>query len=181
MKDQINSHKVQILVLLEPKVAHVELARFAFSLGFSAWAHGADTNSHVWIVWKDQCSVQPLYTSSQEVTVEMRLEDKHKVIVSCVYASCLKRIHQGLWSHLEDIYGHIQNNNSPWISQAISILFRIVARSGEDSNSIWGPYRSFRILYNGTRLLTWDSLGRFSLGVTIGEVRRGFGRDWIKY
>lgn len=54
-----------------------------------------------------------LFTSSQEITMEVIFPDTHKVIITCVYASCLKQIRQELWDHLDDIYGIIQTTNSP--------------------------------------------------------------------
>lgn len=52
LKDMIRVHDIRISILLEPKAAHSELPRFAFSMGFTSWLHDAEINSHTWILWK---------------------------------------------------------------------------------------------------------------------------------
>lgn len=52
LKDMIRVYDIRISILLEPKAAHSELPRFAFSMGFTSWLHDAEINSHIWILWK---------------------------------------------------------------------------------------------------------------------------------
>lgn len=47
LKDIIRQTDLQMLVILEPKAAHREISRFAFSIGFPYWLHGEEVNSHI--------------------------------------------------------------------------------------------------------------------------------------
>lgn len=94
VKDLLRAHDIHCLILLEPKASHAELPSFAFSMGFTSWSHDADVNSHMWLLWKRR--VKNLFSSSQALTVDMICLDNNKMIISWVYASCLKRIRQEL-------------------------------------------------------------------------------------
>lgn len=63
----IRQNLVQILVILEPKVAHSELRRFAYNMGFPY----GNENQHIWILWKAQTEIYPIHISSQAITVHI--------------------------------------------------------------------------------------------------------------
>lgn len=65
--------------------------------------------------------------------MEMINADNRKLVISCVYASCLKPIRQALWSHLDGVHGHLQNTNSPWM---VAGDFNIIADSSEKKGGI---------------------------------------------
>lgn len=69
------------------------------------WIHGADLNSHIWIMWKGVWQIRVLFISSQSITVEIVPQNSPNMVATFVYASCLKRIRKDLWDHLEQISG----------------------------------------------------------------------------
>lgn len=79
------------------------------------WIHGADLNSHIWIMWKGVWQIRVLFISSQSITVEIVPQNSPNMVATFVYASCLKRIRKDLWDHLEQISGLVQQQQSPWI------------------------------------------------------------------
>lgn len=96
LNEMIRKHQIQILVLLQPKVQHSEICHFVFSMGFPHWLHGGDTNTHNWIFWKDMTRVTMMDISPQSITIRMNLQDNQHLLVTFVYASCLKRIRTDL-------------------------------------------------------------------------------------
>lgn len=57
-QEMIRVHDPRFLVFSEPKVAHHELPRFAFSIGFHSWLHGGEGNLYIWIPWKHDIQVE---------------------------------------------------------------------------------------------------------------------------
>lgn len=58
LKAMIRQKTSTFVVLLEPMVDHSEVANLAFKIGFTNWMHGGDVNSHMWILWKPDWSVE---------------------------------------------------------------------------------------------------------------------------
>lgn len=129
----------------------------------------------MWILWKGQCIVQPIYLSSQAVTVEMRLEDHRKVVVSCVYASCLKRIRQELWSHLDVVCAQLQSTTSPWV---VAGDFNIIADSSEKRGGLQvdvGAVQDFQNFIHRNMLIDMGFIGDI---FTWCNNRQGRARIW---
>lgn len=91
LKDIIRQTDLQMLVILEPKAAHREISRFAFSIGFPYWLHGEEVNSHIGVFWRNGIQVEPMFISMQSITVRLVSSSSRQICVTCVYASCLKK------------------------------------------------------------------------------------------
>lgn len=115
LKSILRMHDISILILLEPKANHSEIPRFAFNTGFTAWVHGADSNTHVWILWKGSWHIQTLFIHPQAITVEITIANNQKIVASFVYANCLKRIRRELWEHLDLVSATIRQRQLAWI------------------------------------------------------------------
>ncbi|KAL9689838.1 hypothetical protein QQ045_010229 [Rhodiola kirilowii] len=59
LKGILNSHSVDMLVILEPKIHGGRISNIASFLGFSNFLEGADINDHIWLFWKDDIVVGP--------------------------------------------------------------------------------------------------------------------------
>lgn len=115
LKAIIAQHSISLVVLLEPMVSHYEVDRLAYTLGFPYYHHGRDTNSHIWIFWKENLTVEPLYCSDQALTVRIHLRRNQAFLASFVYASCLERIRRDLWDHLSGIQQTANTDFIPWL------------------------------------------------------------------
>lgn len=98
LQEVFRQHDIQFLAILEPKALHHELPRFAFSIGFHSCLHGDDGNSHIWLLWKSGIQVESLFISAQSITVNVKIQHDHSLFVTCVYASCLKRVRESFGS-----------------------------------------------------------------------------------
>lgn len=175
LKELIRSHDVQFLILLEPKASHTELPRFAFNMGFHSWMHGDDVNSHVWILWKGYYKMHMLFKSSQAITLEVVNPDNQKVVISGVYASCLKRVRQELWSHLDDISGAIRENPNLWM---VAGDFNVITTSSEKRG---GQPLDMGAIYDFQNCISRNSLidaGFIGEAFTWCNNRRGHNRIW---
>lgn len=96
-------------------MAHHELPRFAFSIGFHFWLHGGEGNLYIWILWKHDIHVEPLFISAQSITITVILQPDRQFFITCVYASCLKRVRRSLWEHLDLVAMSLRQNHKPWM------------------------------------------------------------------
>lgn len=136
LKAMIRQKTSTFVVLLEPMVDHSEVANLAFKIGFTNWMHGGDVNSHMWILWKPDWSVEQLYITDQAFTVRVRINATQSCIASFVYASCLKRIRQNLWEHLAGVQQIANISAIPWLVAGILILSEMFLRNKEGFESI---------------------------------------------
>lgn len=131
LKDLLRQFDIMLLVILEPKARHTELARFAYSMGFPSWMHGGTINRHVWILWKPILAVEPLWITEQAITTRLTLPNSVSMVVTFVYASCLKRIRVQLWEHLDQVSARVTQNNDLWmISGDLNIIAHTQEKQG---------------------------------------------------
>lgn len=110
----LRRYDVSLLVLLEPKVRHSELARFAYLIGFQSWLHGGTINTHIWVLWKSGFTIELLWIAEQAITIRVLVIASDALILSLVHASCLKRIRAHLWDHLDEVAARVDQNNEAW-------------------------------------------------------------------
>lgn len=58
--------------------------------------------------------MEPLLISVQSITVNVKIQHDHSLFVACVYASCLKRVREDLWDHLDHV-GMAIRQTLPWM------------------------------------------------------------------
>lgn len=114
LQDMLRRYDVSLLVLLEPKVRHSQLARFAYSIGFQSWLHGGTINTHIWVLWKSGLTIELLWIAEQAITIRVLVIASDALILSLVHASCLKRIRAHLWDHLDEVAARVDQNNEAW-------------------------------------------------------------------
>lgn len=128
LKDMLRSHDISMLAILEPKSRHSELPQFGQSIGFLSWLHGGTINTHIWILWKQGITIEPLWVTDQAITVRVATNGTDDIISTLVYASCLKRIRARLWDHLDEVAARVDLGNDAW---TVTGDFNIIANAQE--------------------------------------------------
>ncbi|KAL7083946.1 hypothetical protein ACP275_14G193900 [Erythranthe tilingii] len=111
IKTLVFQQRVNLLVILEPKLPTARLHNFAWKLGFPSYLHGEDKNQYIWILWKTEIDVQCLNIFEQAITVSITTLSKPPFTASFVYASCSQRSRKDLWAHLSAMNEVISD---PW-------------------------------------------------------------------
>lgn len=145
----LRRYDVSLLVLLEPKVRHSELARFAYLIGFQSWLHGGTINTHIWVLWKSGFTIELLWIAEQAITIRVLVIASDTLILSLVHASCLKRIFAHLWDHLDEVAARVDQNNEAW---AVYGDFNIIAKYKKSrvvEMRISGRFRTFKTVLCG--------------------------------
>ncbi|KAL7201796.1 hypothetical protein ACSBR1_033489 [Camellia fascicularis] len=111
----IKTHKPEILVLMETKVAFSTMSEFFNRLGFTA-SSTIDPVSRVggiWIVWDtSQVNVRASTVSPQVIHATVHKEDYEEWVLDVVYASPNPNLRDQLWHDLEDVADTMQQ---PWL------------------------------------------------------------------
>ncbi|KAL9662694.1 hypothetical protein QQ045_027527 [Rhodiola kirilowii] len=113
LKGILNSHSVDMLVILEPKINGGRISNIASFLGFSNFLEGADISDHIWLFWNDDIVVGNPIWKRQCVTIEVNsLNVGENMACTFIYASCDKNERQGLF---DDLVDYSESVNCPWI------------------------------------------------------------------
>ena len=74
-KSVINVHRLNILVLLEPRISDLKAEKVIRGLWFTN-SHRVEANGHaggIWVLWQESCSVQVLGNHAQFVHMVIRI------------------------------------------------------------------------------------------------------------
>ncbi|KAL9680435.1 hypothetical protein QQ045_018314 [Rhodiola kirilowii] len=109
----IRNHNLGICCILEPKADPEELSILARKLGFQSYLNCHPTNSHIWIMWKEEFKITSLAYSDQHITMEVNNEvEGIKMVCSFIYAFIDLNLRQHLWEDVGEISLQI---DIPWL------------------------------------------------------------------
>lgn len=64
-------------------------------------------------------------------TVRLTIHPDREFAITCVYASCLKRVRQRLWEYIDYVYATIHQNHAPWmIVGDFNVISSIMEKKG---------------------------------------------------
>lgn len=113
LKQLCSDHKIDIAVIIEPKIQAAKLESLSRYWGFENYLHGSDTNNHIWICWTDNILLEDPTWTNQQVTVNVsHINFQSKICMSFVHASCVLNDRQVLWNYLTEKYGDME---TPWL------------------------------------------------------------------
>lgn len=96
---------------MEPKQDASKIDEFARKIGFKKYYHGATTNNHIWIFWKDFVRLRYFTVSEQCISFHIEREGERDIKFSTVYAKCNRSDRVILWDYLR----LASVTNDPWI------------------------------------------------------------------
>ncbi|KAL7259319.1 hypothetical protein ACSBR1_005252 [Camellia fascicularis] len=111
----IRSHKPEILVLMETKVAYSRMSNFFSRLGFTASSivDPVGRVDSIWIIWDtNHVNVRASIVNSQVIHATVHKEDYEKWVSVVVYASPNLILRDHLWKDLED---RAVTMDQPWL------------------------------------------------------------------
>ncbi|KAL9659107.1 hypothetical protein QQ045_021150 [Rhodiola kirilowii] len=112
LKAMCARYKPSIVAILEPKISCDRLEGIRREIGFDYCLHGAGSNNHIWLCWKEGVKIDQAVWSSQQVTVHIQCNVTNaKFVLSIVYADCVATIRKALW---EDLIEASDGINKPW-------------------------------------------------------------------
>ncbi|XP_028113727.1 uncharacterized protein LOC114311755 [Camellia sinensis] len=109
----IRSHKPEILILMETKVAFSRMGNFFNRLGFTA-STIVDPVSRVsgfWIVWyTNHVNVKASSVGSQDIHTTVHKKDYEEWVLVAVYASQNPTLKEELWNELEEVANNMEKS-----------------------------------------------------------------------
>ncbi|KAL7170173.1 hypothetical protein ACSBR2_035097 [Camellia fascicularis] len=115
LRELVQIHKPEIIVLLETKVKLTAICMFFNSMGFTTSTHvdPIGWSEGIWIFWKPSVvNVRVIEASSQQIIATISRQDYQDWLLSAIYASPIARQRDELWDHLEAL---AQNIKKPWL------------------------------------------------------------------
>ena len=119
IRNWVNQSSMQFGCLLETRVKEGRSSQLLSSI-FNGWSSLTNYESHrlgrIWVVWRENARLTPVFKSSQMITCSVLLEGKEEeFFCSFIYASNFVEERRILW---EDIRSHHESplfRNKPWI------------------------------------------------------------------
>ncbi|XP_028117920.1 uncharacterized protein LOC114315507 [Camellia sinensis] len=115
MRELVQIHKPELLILMETKVEFKSMGMFFNCMGFTAFAHvdPIGCSGGIWMIWNpNMVNVRVVEASSQLITTTISRQDFPDWLLSAVYASLNNNKREELWEYLEAI---LQNMTDPWL------------------------------------------------------------------
>lgn len=113
IKDLCFNHKIEVLVIIEPKISAARLDQLALYWGFDNSMHGDLINNHIWVCWSKDIHVENPTWTHQHITVTIFHDNiPDKICYSFIHASCSLIERQLLWDDLSILHG---SKTDPWI------------------------------------------------------------------
>lgn len=112
LKYLLNTHNIDMLVLLEPLANHTNLEQVTKQLKFCNSTHGGHINSKIWVFWREHVSVDSIIWHEQHFTCNAAKLGSDNIKCTFVYAKCRRQQRFELWESLT----HIADDVSvPWL------------------------------------------------------------------
>ncbi|PRQ51592.1 putative transcription factor interactor and regulator CCHC(Zn) family [Rosa chinensis] len=111
----IHYHKVDILIISEPRVPFSRVHNFFRKNGFpnAEISEAAGFSGGVWVLYdKNNIEIQYIDNNSQSVTVKVAATGSHEWILSAIYASPTNSVRSCLWHYLSTFADQCQ---LPWL------------------------------------------------------------------
>ena len=162
IRNWVNQSSMQFGCLLETRVKEGRSSQLLSSI-FNGWSSLTNYESHrlgrIWVVWRENARLTPVFKSSQMITCSVLLEGKEEeFFCSFIYASNFVEERRILW---EDIRSHHESplfRNKPWI---LCGDFNEILEGGEHSNYDSSPFTppGMRDFQEIVRLCSFIDLG----------------------
>ncbi|XP_021826800.1 uncharacterized protein LOC110767533 [Prunus avium] len=114
MKDLVKIHKIEILVILEPRISGNTALNVIKKLGFSKY-HVVDANGFsggLWMLWNELVSCIDIVAYSRQSITALVKMNHGDWLFTAVYAHPCPGIRRQLWSYLDGI---ASASNLPWM------------------------------------------------------------------
>ncbi|KAL7224135.1 hypothetical protein ACSBR1_025571 [Camellia fascicularis] len=111
----LRSHKPEILILMETKVAFSKMGNFFNRLGFTASTivDPIGRVGGIWILWDtNHVNVRASSVGPQVIHATIHKEDYEKWVLVAVYASPNPLLRENLWNELEEVADSMEK---PWL------------------------------------------------------------------
>ncbi|KAI8017739.1 hypothetical protein LOK49_LG04G00158 [Camellia lanceoleosa] len=115
MRELINNHKPEILILMETKVPFSSMGNFFNNMGFTAATIVDPTGraGGIWLLWDTaHVSIRASNVTNQVIQATIHKEDYEEWILSAVYASPNPFQRAELWNDLEET---ARSMEKPWL------------------------------------------------------------------
>ena len=114
IQDLVKMHKVDMLIICEPRIQFERNKKFLLSLGYTDFevSEAAGFSGGLWLLWnRNKISVEPIHANFQSITVKVTI-GSDSWLLSSVYASPCNTSRAHLWGYLDSIQ---QSISLPWI------------------------------------------------------------------
>ncbi|KAI8013993.1 hypothetical protein LOK49_LG05G00296 [Camellia lanceoleosa] len=111
----LRSHKLEILIVMETKVAFSKMGNFFNRLGFTASTivDPIGRVGGIWILWDtNHVNVRASSVGPQVIHATIHKEDYEEWVLAAVYASPNPLLRDNLWTKLEEV---ADNMEKPWL------------------------------------------------------------------
>ncbi|KAI8025856.1 hypothetical protein LOK49_LG02G03284 [Camellia lanceoleosa] len=115
MRELVQIHKPELVVLMEPKVEFKDMGMFFNCMGFTASAHvnPIGRSGGIWMIWNPNVvNVRVVEACSQQITATISRQDFQDWVLSAVYASPNANKRDELWEQLQVL---AQTIEKPWL------------------------------------------------------------------
>ena len=115
IKELVRSHKIEILIIAEPRISDRKADRVIRSLRFDGHAKvdAVGFSGGIWVLWKNSIgTVQVFEMGGQFLTIIITSPDKIKWGLMAVYASPAEVTRKFLWNYLQEFSDF---DGLPWI------------------------------------------------------------------
>ncbi|KAI7991201.1 hypothetical protein LOK49_LG12G00888 [Camellia lanceoleosa] len=160
LRELLNIHKPEILVLMETKVPFSSLGNFFNNLGFSASTvvDPVGRMGGIWMLWDTaHVNVRTSSVSNQFIQATIHREDYEEWIFSAVYASPNPANRETLW---EDLERTAATMNQPWlVAGDFNDFTDLSERRSFSPNHTPSRNQRFRNRINNCNLIDLGSVG----------------------
>ena len=104
VQDLVKMHKIDILIICEPRVQFASNKNYLLSLGFTDFevSEAAGFAGGLWLLWnKNKISVDHVHANFQSVTVKVSVPGSAPWLLSAIYASPCNTSRATLWDYLD--------------------------------------------------------------------------------
>lgn len=108
----IKAHKIDCIVVLEPKIHVSRMAHICRKLGMSKCIANCDDMAHIWIFWRDPLDFSIFTSDEQQITITQTGSVWPQFHLSFVYEKCTILERQALWMSLLSVHSQILG---PWL------------------------------------------------------------------
>lgn len=140
VRDWVNYGLLQFGCLLKTRVKESKASQIVSSR-FEGWSFMSNYEhhrlGHIWVLWKENVRLTPIFKSAQMITVSILLEGKEEeLFCSFVYASKFVEERKLLWEELRNHQDAPMVRNKPWM---ICGDFNEILKGDEQSNLFNSP------------------------------------------
>lgn len=112
LKFLIQTHKIDCLVVLEPKIHTSKMEHICKKIGMRFCIANSDDLAHIWIFWRDPLEFATINFDDQQMTISQSGTGQPAFQLTFVYAKCSIQERQVLWRSLLAMHSTL---TGPWL------------------------------------------------------------------